>query len=222
MRYVIHACPERMWFVNGYMIPEMVRQGINESDIKVWNDETHKGNLMACMECFKWCGDNQAGDGSWHLQDDACLATNFAEMTRKHNDGVVTGFVRKEWQTLKPTPGKVLTVYMWNSFLCIRIPDELAGECAEWFYTDAAYRETFREWVEHNKADDSFFYSFIVERYTEDYVYNIYPALVDHVDFLLGGSITNKERESESRGSFWEDVQAYERMLKVINKIKSS
>ena len=38
MKFLIHACPKRDWFVEGYIIPEMVRQGIDRSDIEVWMD----------------------------------------------------------------------------------------------------------------------------------------------------------------------------------------
>ena len=28
--YIIHACPARMWYVNGYLIPSMREQGIED------------------------------------------------------------------------------------------------------------------------------------------------------------------------------------------------
>lgn len=146
------------------------------------------------------------------MQDDAMIARNFREQTEKYNDGVVTGFMRKEWQGLTPKAGRVPAVYMWNSFLCIRIPDDIAGECAEWFFTDAAYRDTYKDFVERNNGDDSLWYDFFVERHTEEWVYNIAPSIVEHIDFLIGGSIVNKQRGHEARGDLWEDEKAFEEM----------
>lgn len=188
----------------------MMEQGIPEENIEVWLDKDRDGCLLSCMKCFQYCGTK--GGGRWHLQDDAMIARNFREQTEKYNDGVVTGFMRKEWQGLTPKAGRVPAVYMWNSFLCIRIPDDIAGECAEWFFTDAAYRDTYKDFVDRNNGDDSLWYDFFVERHTEEWVYNIAPSIVEHIDFLIGGSIVNKQRGHEARGDLWEDEEAFEEM----------
>ena len=52
-KYVIHACQQRKWYVDDYLIPSMLKQGINEDDITIWLDDKHQGNLFACMNCFK-------------------------------------------------------------------------------------------------------------------------------------------------------------------------
>lgn len=187
-----------------------MEQGIPEENIEVWLDKDRDGCLLSCMKCFQYCGTK--GGGRWHLQDDAMIARNFREQTEKYNDGVVTGFMRKEWQGLTPKAGRVPAVYMWNSFLCIRIPDDIAGECAEWFFTDAAYRDTYKDFVDRNNGDDSLWYDFFVERHTEEWVYNIAPSIVEHIDFLIGGSIVNKQRGHEARGDLWEDEEAFEEM----------
>ena len=188
----------------------MMEQGIPEENIEVWLDKDRDGCLLSCMKCFQYCGTK--GGGRWHLQDDAMIARNFREQTEKYNDGVVTGFMRKEWQGLTPKAGRVPAVFMWNSFLCIRIPDDIAGECAEWFFTDAAYRDTYKDFVDRNNGDDSLWYDFFVERHTEEWVYNIAPSIVEHIDFLIGGSIVNKQRGHEARGDLWEDEEAFEEM----------
>jgi len=41
MKYMIHACPERIWYVNNYLVPELLNQGITTQDIIVWNDDAH-------------------------------------------------------------------------------------------------------------------------------------------------------------------------------------
>ena len=49
MHYMIHACPQRMWYVEGFLIPSMKAQGISEEEITVWNDTEGKGNLFSSM-----------------------------------------------------------------------------------------------------------------------------------------------------------------------------
>lgn len=188
----------------------MIEQGIDEDRIEVWMDKNRDGNLLSCMKCFEEYG--KRGKGRWHLQDDVIISSDFREKTEKYDDGIVTGFFRHDWQGLTPMSGRVPAVYMWNSFQCIRIPDDYIGECAKWFFTDAAFRDSFEEAVKNNNMDDSVFYEFIVECHAEDYVLNLKPSIVDHIDFLLGGSIVNKWRGYIARGELWEDEEAFEKM----------
>lgn len=218
MRYLIHACPAREWFVEGYMVPEMKRQGIPEEEIEIWMDRNGDGNLISCMKSFEECGKRDGG--TWHLQDDVVLASDFAEKTRTHDDGLVCGFGRIGWQQLEPMPGKVSAVFMWNSFQCIRIPDEIAGECAKWFYEDAAFRDIYRRNVEENKYDDSFFYDFICEAHMDMTVLNLVPSIVDHGDCLTGGSVINGDRTIWARSSWWEDDEAFRRAQDIVKELR--
>ena len=188
----------------------MIEQGIPSDNIEVWMDDKGMGNLISCMKCFEEYG--KRGSGRWHLQDDVVISSDFKEKTEKYDEGIVSGFFRKEWQALTPKEGLVPAVYHWNSFQCVRIPDQYAGECAEWFFTDAAYRDTYREIVESGKCDDTMWYDFLVECHLEEFVMNLNPSIVDHVDFLLGGSVINKWRGHYARGDLWEDNEAFDKL----------
>ena len=188
----------------------MIEQGIPPDNIEVWMDRNHDGNLLSCMKCFQEYG--KRGSGRWHMQDDVVISSDFKEKTEQYDEGVVTGFMRNEWQSLFPKEGRVPAVYMWNSFQCIRIPDKIVGECAEWFFTDAMYRDQYKEAVEINKMDDTLWYDFFVEKHLEDWVMNLTPSIVDHIDFLLGGSVINKWRGHYARGDRWEDNEAFEKL----------
>lgn len=218
MRYLIHACPQRAWYVSGYMIPEMKRQGIPEEEIEVWMDSNRDGNLISCMKSFEDSGKRDGG--TWHIQDDAILASNFAEKTREHDEGIVCAFGRNEWQLLTPMSGIVPTVFMWHSFQCIRIPDKIAGECAAWFFEDAAYREVYRQNVEENKYDDSFWYDFMCEKHLDMRVLNLEPNIAEHGDGLLGGSVINQEREVWARSSYWNDDEAFKRAQDKVKELR--
>ncbi len=217
---MIHACPSRMWYVEGYLIPALTRQGIREGEIRVWNDTGGRGCLLSCMDAFEACG-AYVGD-TWHLQDDVIPCRDFAERAqtlRETEPGkVISGFCCTNFLHQSVKAGIVTARDMWYSFPCIRIPDTLAGACAEWFFTDARKREQFRGWVRENKYDDSFFMAFMRERHADEPQLNLAPNLVDHVDWLIGGTIVNPKRSSKiNRAAYWEDeetVRELERKLK--------
>ena len=35
MRVLIHACPARMWYVDGFLIPSLMAQGLGKNEIEV-------------------------------------------------------------------------------------------------------------------------------------------------------------------------------------------
>ena len=205
MRYMIHACPRRMWYVNDFLIPSMLDQGISREDIIVWNDERGRGNLFSCMDSFASC--RGVDGGTWHLQDDVLICRDFAEYTQEFvGDQVVCGFCFSGYENGTPITGEVYSVLMWqSSFPCIYIPNAIAAECAEWFFKDARYRPEFADWVASRKKDDTFFRTFFVERHRDEKVINLAPHLVEHVDYIIGGSTINQWRGHTSRGDWFMD-----------------
>ena len=183
-KYVIHACPERMWYVDNYLIPSMHGQSIHNIDVRCDND--HIGCLESCMQIFK----SMDGDGSWHLQDDVIICNGFKKLTEEYDSGIVCTFT----DTATTKVGIVKPKNMWWSFPCIRIPDEIARECAEWYYSFAKKQARYWEWVQMKKCDDGFFKEFIERNYPDIDVLNLVPNLVDHVDYLIGGSTVNQYR----------------------------
>lgn len=209
MQVMIHACPARMWYVNGFLIPELKRQGIE--DITIWNDTDGWGNLESCMLSFASCKGKEGG--TWHLQDDVLPATYFSEYATDY-DTIVCGFCYSGYENGTPVVGEVFPTLMWNSsFPCIYIPNDIAYECADWFFSDARFREEFREWVESGKKDDNFFHAFCTERYSNKIVLNFAPHLVEHVDYLIGGSSINRWRSYICRGYYFDDEEAMSRLI---------
>ena len=207
MRYVIHSSPVRQWYVDDFLIPSMLEQGISQNEIVVKCDTMHRGNLFACMDSFQWCGEHEE-NGSWHLQDDIVLSRDFAEKTRTYDEGVVCGFVVKEWGPDPSKTGLVQAKELWYSFQCIHIPDRLAGECAKWFYLDAVKRRNlqYQNRIARKKHDDDFFRFFLLEKHPRVEIRNLNPNLVDHVDYLIGGSLVNRDRKRPvNRAFYWED-----------------
>lgn len=209
-QYLIHACKKREWYVHDFLIPEMVEQGIPREDIEVYMDENNDGCLMSFIKSIKKHCTTEGG--RWHLQDDVCISSDFAEKTKKYDEGVVCGFVRFEWQSLQVTAGHVPAIYMWNSFPCIRIPDKLAMDCVDWILNDAMYRDIYREWVENNRHDDQFWYDYIYENHMDMFITNLNPNIVEHIDVLIGGSAINRWRDYWARADLWQDEEALNKM----------
>lgn len=216
MKFLIHACPDRIWYVDEFLVPSMLEQGIPLEDITVWNDVDRKGCLQSCMDAFKWCGTD---GGTWHLQDDVIISSDFAQRTRDYDDGVVCGFVNEIFGPDASITGSVPACFMWNSFQCIRIPNHIAGECAEWVETEAPKNPKYQGWIAANKFDDSLFAIFFKEKYADMRVVNLKPNIVDHVDYLIGGSVVNRWRGHAARSAYWEDNELVDALKANIEKL---
>lgn len=208
MRYMIHCVPSRLWYVEDFLIPSMLEQGIEKHEISIYCDNKRKGNLFSFMDSMRYCGEHPIEGGSWHLQDDVLISRKFAETTREFNEGVVCGNVIKEWGPDYLKTGVQPVKELWYSFQCIRIPDELAAECAYWFYSDARKRteSKYRNRILRNKHDDDFFQFFLFEKHPDMMIRNLKPNITEHVDYMIGGSLINGERKRKiNRVAYWED-----------------
>lgn len=203
MKVLIHAYPKRMWYVEGWLVPELRRQGADE--IEVWNDAEGKGNLRACMESFA----ARSGDGgTWHIQDDVILCRDFVQRCREHDEGVVYGFCCEQFTDDPQQTGRVSVEDAWHSFQCVRIPDAYARDCAAWFFTGAGRDHAhYPLWISSGKMDDSVFRTWLVEAHGRETVENIKPCLVDHVDWMIGGSVLHPWRGYIARAYWWDDEE---------------
>ncbi len=217
MKYMIHACPQRMWYVEEFLIPSMKEQGIKTREIEVWCDTDEKGNLLSCMESFLECGarKKKQGSGTWHLQDDILISRGFAKRTREYDaagEEIVCGFAHRTFGNFMES-GRRPVVFLWYSFPCIRIPDEIAGECARWFFDKAIRREQWKQKIEQRKGDDWFFRNFLLESYPDMRVLQPKPNLVEHVDWLIGGTTINKQRsQKQTRAEYFQDADLVEKL----------
>lgn len=202
MEVMIHACPERMWYVDGFLIPSLEAQGINP---KVWNDTEKHGCLVSCMEAFASC---EGDGGTWHIQDDVLISHDFSE--KASLNGVVYGFCCEYFLDDPDLTGEVYTEDGWHSFQCVRIPNEYARDCADWFFSGAWEKETNDPLLfglkETNRGDDSFFREYLLCRHGDETVTNLKPNIVEHVDLLMGGSVLHPYRDYRAVAHYFEDT----------------
>ena len=203
MKVLIHACPKRMWYVDEFLIPSLKAQGID--DIEVWNDTEGKGNLQSCMESFA----SRTGDGgTWHIQDDVLPCQDFVKRCRDLDDGIVFGFCCRNFGDRLDAFGQVYAPDAWNSFQCVRIPDAYARECADWVRSMRWEKESPAPELpilwQVGKGDDTFFHEFLQCCHPTEIVENVKPNLVEHVDWIIGGS-TLQWRDYIAKAEFWDD-----------------
>lgn len=214
MKVLIHASPRRMWYVEEFLVQELKRQGVE--DVEIWNDAEKKGNLTACMESFK----ARTGDGgTWHIQDDVLLCRNFAERCREMEQGSVCGFCNETFTDDPKRTGPVNVEDSWHSFQCVRIRDEYARQCADWFFSGEwrrAGKEELQELYERNRGDDTFYRWFMRIMHSEEIVINAKPNLVEHVDWIVGGSIIFPWRGYLTRAYYWDDEELVTQLKKAV------
>ncbi len=212
-QYLIHTYPKRLWYVEKYLLPSLISQGIPEENIRVYNDSKGEGNLRACMNAFLTC----EGEGTWHLQDDVVICSDFKERTKWYDHGLVCGFSSKYYDgDLEEKKGAVARKDMWFSFPCIRIPDSWARQCAEWVLNEIIGNPVYKRFWEKGRNDDWAFRTYLKTFHKDCVALNIMPCLVDHVDYLLGGG-SGGQRKIPVRAQYWDDPQIIERLEEQLN-----
>lgn len=186
--YLIHCCEKRKWYVDEYLVPSMLNQGINEADILIYNDDKKQGNLKSFIESAKLV---RGVSGTWHLQDDIIISSDFKKITEEFDRGIVCGFCSyySEDVPVGIRPARDL----WYSFPCIRIPNNILAEFVEWVETPEI-KNRYIAYISTNKCDDTLFREFILSEHGDKTIHNLCPNIVDNVDYLLGGSLINNRR----------------------------
>lgn len=219
-KYMIHTYPKREWYVLKYIVPSLLKQGIDKKDIVIYSDRQGLGNLKSFLISLK-----HVTEDTWHLQDDIIIAKDFKDRTEvlSYLNTIVSGFVHYEFNTGSTLcTGFTNPKFMFMSFPCIFIPKKYSDEFIKWIGKDETIQKHKHE-IETGKNDDLLFYKFFNECYPKIKVYNCKPCLVDHVDYLIGGSlINNRHYEGEPiRAFYWKDedlVKDLEKRLKNENK----
>lgn len=215
---IIHACPQRMWYVNDFLIPELKRQGIH--DIIVWNDTYGWGNLRSFINSCKFVKDCLGSGSTWHLQDDVLLSETFSERIKEcgNNNVIYNGFCSKVDKHLVSKIGYQMFPNNWLSFQCTKIPNELMAEFPEWFEHVCIRNGSYSSYVSKGKYDDTLFWAFMSQCHKSFRCYNIVPNLVEHIDYLINGSIVNKQRKTMHVSAHWNEIDRIEQMKALITK----
>ena len=204
MKVMIHACPPRMWYVERFLAPSLEAQGLEPI---IWNDSEGFGCLASCVRSFL------SGQAEWHIQDDVLICRDFAEKIKRYDFGVVSGFCHSRHGDDKSCVGRVYAEDLWHGFPCVRIPVDVAREFCSWI--DNADHDSEQAYaIRSNLGDDFLFREFFLEKHGTEMVTNI--SLVEHVDWLIGGSQVSSWRGYVCRSDLWDDEDLVEDLKKKI------
>ena len=143
---------------------------------------------------------------TWHLQDDVLISRNFKEVTEREYKGIVCGFASR--YDHDPVIGETDFDHAWYSFPCIRIPNRTALKCGEYFFNCVmkSRKSQHKKFIRDKKYDDSLFKEYVRIFEPNIKVTNLCPNIVDHIDYLIGGTVVNYGRALSNVSSvFWED-----------------
>lgn len=227
-KYLIHSCPKRQWYVEGYLIPSMLEQGIRAEDIMVYQDKERKGNLKGYLDsCQKLLDVVGEEGGTWHMQDDVLICSDFRKRTEilDAQKGVVCGFT--SCYDGSPRQGTQPIQNMWWSFPCMRIPNSYLRDFLQWVEVWVWRDNQYAACTKANKGDDYIFKVWAINYRKNDPMYGCVPTLVEHVDYLIGGSEVNKQRDENksfsARSKEWQEehlVKRLEERLRADGRLK--
>ncbi len=228
--YMVHVCNDRLWYVKNFLLPSMIAQGIDPHSILVYQDKNGIGNLRSFIDsCNRLCHNQSVGSSVWHLQDDVCVCSDFAERTFlldswSDDNEIICGFSCAYDNAPVAGRFKVYEEKMWFSFPCIRLPMNITRDFTRWANVNLWQSQHFKEAVLRNKYDDLIFREWLIDSHWDCDVLNLAPNLVNHIDDIIGGSVCNKQRDKEqnTRSIFWDDDKLIEDLEKRINEYKLS
>ena len=215
MKYMIHTYPKREWYVLNYLAPSMLKQGIKKEDIIIVSDREGIGNLASWISSLL-----KVNEDTWHLQDDVIICSEFKDRTEVYSylNTIVCGFVHYEFNTGSTLQtGFTIPKFMFMSFPCIFIPKRYSDEFIEWI-NNPTIKEKYKEKIATGKNDDLLFYKYFNEVHKNTKIYNCKPCLVDHIDYLIGGSSVNhREYEGQQvRAYYWNEEKLIKELAKKI------
>ena len=174
-----------------------------------WTNTTKATCVRACIKSFESLSDKPGG--TWHIQDDVLLSANFKLVTEAENRGIRCGFASRYD---KGRQGYVTVKDMWYSFPCIRIPNVVAQDFVQWLNK---YSTAYKSYIDTGKHDDTLFQIYLTERMPNVKVLNIAPNIVEHVDWLIGGSQVNTKRDDKMvRSVYWEEPELVKKLRKLL------
>lgn len=210
-KVMIHACEDRIEYVNDFLVPLLIKSGVKTDNIEVYTDHGD-GCLKSYIKAFSSL--QNVWDFTWHLQDDVLPTLNFSKwafaLEELYDDWIICGFGNKEFYNSESPWYAKNGAEMFYSFPCIGIPNFVALNFVEW-YDKIKNDPKYQQWIVHNKFVDYLFKLYIGDNTKHKYnIVNFRPCLVEHVDEFVGGSTINKQRGVPAKAIQFKDDEAME------------
>lgn len=227
MKVLIHAYPKRMWYVNEYIVPSLVSAGVSPADIFVYNDEKLEGNLVSCMRSLLYYSDVFEGDNDiWSLQDDVIICKGFKERCESLSDhDIVMGYSGECEPEKHDKVRPLCKAHLWWSAPCMKMTPEIMRDISDFFWSRLAASHKYLLYHNLGKCDDVVINDYIADRLEKKKdgldILQVSPSLVDHVDYLIGGSAINSQRTAIAKSKDFVDKDLVEELKESIERRKA-
>ena len=104
---------DRLWYIQNFLIPSIVNQGIENDIISISLDTDSYGCLESCMKDINI----PRYGNTWHLQNDIIICSDFKKSKEINYSKDIVCRYCYEQDSKKLYIGKVLQKQMWYSFL---------------------------------------------------------------------------------------------------------
>ena len=94
----------------------------------------------------------------------------------------------------------------WRSFPCIYIPNKYTAEFVDWYDKKVIQEKHFQQEYEGGKDDDTLFLACLSQLHPAIRSVNLTPCLVDHIDYLIGGSMLFDRKTKIHRACYLSDT----------------
>ena len=197
VKYMIHLCPERKWYVDEFLIPKIKERGIDPKDMLLYFDERKEGYLKSLMNEMKECSDIKEDTFIWHLQDDVYPRSDFYERSLSviNDYDIVCGYCNPI-SKFKSKSGDVAKEEMWWSFPCIGMTNLVSRAFVNWWDVNWNKKKEYEMYIREKKFGDQIFRDFVNSGVLspEPKCFNMRPVLAQSVDEIIGGSVINQSR----------------------------
>lgn len=222
---MIHSCNKRLWYVRDFLIPDLVAQGFARENIIIWNDDEGIGCLKSwCKSCLWICEHMPINDGVWHLQDDILIASDFVARIKNMPKHIIcNGFVYADSSNARlknicNKTGLQTVKDYWFSFPCCYIPNKYIHGFIDWFYQDVLSTDKYISKVQAGLYDDFFFWQYMKIKHKNNHILNVVPNLVQHIDYMIGGSANNINKKWHKTAFYWNEPECEKDLEKRIKK----
>lgn len=219
MNYLIRTTNKRLWYVKKFLIPEMLKHGIKENEIYTYKDNS--GNLSSFINMCNWYyKSHRIDEFVWILQDDVMISDDFHEITFNYRKTEANGFCSGVDNI--NNSGYVPFTNSWLSFQCKNFRVDKIELFLDWYKTKVRYDDRIKQLVSTNKHDDLIYQCFEKEVFKDNnFIWNLSPNLVEHVDDLVGGSLVNKSREFEIKSQNFKNKEKIKNLKLLIDSIEN-
>ena len=212
MNVMIHACPQREYYVSTFLVPALLKSGFKKDEVYVYLDDG-----LGCLKGYLYSFDKLVPDDdedTWHLQDDVLPRNNFYkyhEALKLFKNDIICGFGNREFYTKKDFGYAENGAEMFYSFPCIRIPNKIAHKFVTWYDIVARHEVKYQQYIVNNKFVDYLFKEFVDYYFlgVKGVIFNFKPCLVEHVDEFCSGSTVNKARPKPAKALIFNDDEAF-------------